>query len=46
MSLKNIFGISLKLLNLLLLQQAWTIKDLKIELIRKRKENSSVHCLV
>lgn len=39
MSLKNISGISLKLLNLLLLQQAWTIKDLKIELIINRKKN-------
>lgn len=48
MSLKNVSGISLKLLNLLLLQQAWTTKDLKMEPVRNKRGKliSALSCLI
>lgn len=46
MSLKNVSGVSLKLFQLLLVQGATAIKELKTELIKTRKEKPSVHCLI
>lgn len=45
-SLKTVSGISLKLFHLFLLQRARAIKELKTELIKTRKEEPSVHCLI